>query len=71
VVRRQPRVPRMETFRAARVEVTSNRVQAREIDGDVIEPSRRLLALVRPMALTVCMPRVEPEGHLAADQLDA
>jgi YegS/Rv2252/BmrU family lipid kinase len=71
VVRRRPRVPRMETFRAARVEVTSDRVQAREIDGDVIEPGRRLLAVVRPMALTLCVPRVEPVSHLAADRPDA
>ena len=57
VVRRRPRVPRMETFRAARVDITSNRLQAREIDGDVIEPGRRLLAVIRPMALTLCVPR--------------
>ena len=59
VVRRRPRVPRMETFRAARVDVTSNRMQAREIDGDVIEPGRRLLAIIRPMALTLCVPRAD------------
>jgi diacylglycerol kinase family enzyme len=56
VLRRRPRPPRIETFRARRVEVISDRMQPREIDGDVIEPGRRLIATIRPDALTVCVP---------------
>jgi diacylglycerol kinase family enzyme len=56
VVRRRPRPPRMETFRAKRVEVISDRMQPREADGDVIEPGRRLIVTIRPNALTVCVP---------------
>ncbi|MDQ1651343.1 MAG: hypothetical protein QOI35_543 [Cryptosporangiaceae bacterium] len=56
VVRHHPRVPRMETFRARRIEVRSNRRQARELDGDVIAPARSLVVCVRPAALTLCVP---------------
>jgi YegS/Rv2252/BmrU family lipid kinase len=56
VMRRQTRVPRMETFRASRVEITSDRPQPRELDGDVIEPAKKLSAVIRPGALTVCVP---------------
>ena len=56
VVWHQPRVPRMETFRARKIEVRSNRNQARELDGDVIAPASALVACVRPAALTVCVP---------------
>ena len=60
VLRRAPQVPRMETFRATRVEIVSKRPQAREIDGDVIEPGRRLLAVIRPKALCLCVPPADP-----------
>jgi diacylglycerol kinase family enzyme len=56
VLRRRPLVPAMETFRATRVEVLSDRVQPREVDGDVMEPGRRLSAVLRPAALNVCVP---------------
>jgi diacylglycerol kinase family enzyme len=56
VLRRSNRVPRMETFRATHVEVTCSRSQPRQVDGDVIEPGRRLEAIMRPHALTVCVP---------------
>jgi YegS/Rv2252/BmrU family lipid kinase len=56
VLRRRPRVPRMETFRARTIEVRSDRHQARELDGDVIAPARVLTIAVRPAALTVCVP---------------
>jgi diacylglycerol kinase family enzyme len=59
VLRRQPAAPRLETFRASRVEILSNRTEQREVDGDLIEPGRRLVAVLRPRALTVCVP-VEP-----------
>jgi diacylglycerol kinase family enzyme len=68
VLRRRPLVPAMETFRAGRVEVRSDRAQPREVDGDVIEPGYRLTAVVRPAALTVCVPVPEPpaDGSPAA-----
>jgi diacylglycerol kinase family enzyme len=46
----------METFRARKVEVRSNREQARELDGDVIAPARSLVVCVRPAALILCVP---------------
>lgn len=66
VVRHRPRVPRMETFRASRVEIVSNRVQPREVDGDVIEPDRRMSAVIRPKALRLCVPLPAPGEHGAA-----
>jgi diacylglycerol kinase family enzyme len=56
VIRRRRVVPRMETFRAKRVEVYSNRVQPRELDGDLIEPARHLDVTIKPAALWVCVP---------------
>jgi diacylglycerol kinase family enzyme len=56
LVRRSPRPARLETFRASRVEVTSNRPQPRELDGDLIEPAAALRVVVRPAALLVCVP---------------
>jgi diacylglycerol kinase family enzyme len=56
VVRRRPRVPRMETFRAKRISVFSRQVQPRELDGDLIEPGRLLEVSVEPAALLVCVP---------------
>jgi diacylglycerol kinase family enzyme len=56
VLRHRPHLPRVETFRAARVEIVSNRPQPREVDGDVIASSRRLVAVIRPHALVLCVP---------------
>jgi YegS/Rv2252/BmrU family lipid kinase len=56
VLRHRRRIPRMETFRAQRVEIYSDRVQPRELDGDVIEPGRLLSVAVRPAALCLCVP---------------
>ena len=56
VVMRRRQLARVETFRARRVEVVSRRSESREVDGDVIEPGRRLVAVVRPGALLVCVP---------------
>ncbi|WP_442933313.1 diacylglycerol/lipid kinase family protein [Micromonospora psammae] len=61
LVRRRGSVPRMEVLRGRRVEITSNRAQPRQLDGDLIEPGRTLTAEVRPEALWLCVPR--PEGH--------
>ncbi|WP_376771378.1 diacylglycerol/lipid kinase family protein [Micromonospora polyrhachis] len=57
VLFRRTRVPRMEVFRGRRVEVTSNRAQPRELDGDVIEPGRTLRVKVQPLALWLCVPQ--------------
>ena len=46
----------METFSATRVEVLSNRPQPREVDGDVIAPGPLLRVVLRPAALTLCVP---------------
>lgn len=65
VVRRHRRVPWMETFRAERVAITSDRVQQRELDGDVIDPGRTLEVAVRPAALWLCVPQPEESEDLA------
>jgi YegS/Rv2252/BmrU family lipid kinase len=63
VLRRRPVVPRMETFRATRVEVTSDREQPRELDGDVIEPGRSLSVSIKPGALCLCVPH-DPQAPM-------
>jgi YegS/Rv2252/BmrU family lipid kinase len=62
VIRRRRDVTRMETFRARRIEISSNREQQRELDGDVIEPGRTLSVSIRPAALCLCVPEEAPEG---------
>ncbi|MGC9669425.1 diacylglycerol/lipid kinase family protein [Planosporangium sp. 12N6] len=64
VLRRRRDVARMETFRARRVEITSDREQPRELDGDVIEPDRTLTVEIRPRALCLCVPADPPESGL-------
>ncbi|GIE94895.1 sphingosine kinase [Paractinoplanes rishiriensis] len=56
VLRRKEVVPCMETFTASRVEIRSNRVQPRQLDGDPIESGKQLLVTVRPQALLLCVP---------------
>jgi diacylglycerol kinase family enzyme len=58
VVSRRGSSSRLELFRARRVEVYSDRLQPRELDGDVIEPGRLLSVSVTPQALTLCVPHV-------------
>ena len=67
VVRRRGRVPLMETYTAARVEVVSNRRQQRQLDGDLIEPGRTLKIGLRPRALLLCVPQPESDPDLAYD----
>jgi diacylglycerol kinase family enzyme len=57
VLRRKDAVPHMETFTAARVEISSTRVQPRQLDGDLIEAGKHLLVTVRPKALLLCVPQ--------------
>lgn len=65
VLRRSDRIPRMEVFRARRVEITSDREQPRELDGDVITPGRSLTAQVWPDALLLCVPQPDTSPDLA------
>lgn len=58
--RRQRSTDEMEIFHVERVEITSDRVQPREIDGDVIEPSASMSVTVRPFALCLCVPAPAP-----------
>ncbi|MFG2103515.1 diacylglycerol/lipid kinase family protein [Micromonospora echinaurantiaca] len=67
VLRRQDRVPRMEVFRCRRVEITSNRAQPRELDGDLIAPGRTLKAEIRRRALWLCVPQPERARDLTVD----
>lgn len=65
VMRRRDRVAHMEVLRAARITVTSDREQPRQLDGDVIEPGRELRVTVRPGALELCVPQPERSPDLA------
>ncbi|WP_331461227.1 diacylglycerol/lipid kinase family protein [Micromonospora tarapacensis] len=71
VLRRRDRVPRMEVYRARRVEINSNRAQPRELDGDLIEPGRTLRVQIRRRALWLCVPRPERAPDLADDAATA
>jgi hypothetical protein len=57
----------MEVFRARRVEITSNRPQPRELDGDLIAPGRELKAEIRRRALWLCVPQPEAAPDLSDD----
>jgi undecaprenyl-diphosphatase len=57
LIRRRPTAPGLETFQTRHVEISSDREQPRELDGDLIEPSHTLTAAVRPAALWVCVPQ--------------
>jgi len=65
VLRRHDRVPRMEVFTAAEVEILSDRMQPRELDGDLIDPAREMRIRVRPAALTLCVPQPAESPDLA------
>ncbi len=67
VVRRQDRVPLMETFTAERVEIHSRGTQPRQLDGDLIDPGRSLKIHVKPRALLLCVPRPAGDPDLAHD----
>jgi diacylglycerol kinase family enzyme len=67
VLRRKDSVARMETFTATRVEIRSNRVQPRQLDGDLIDPGKEMLITVRPKALLLCVPQPDTDPDLAHD----
>jgi diacylglycerol kinase family enzyme len=67
VLRRNKRVPLMETYTAERVEIYSNRAQHRQLDGDLIEPGKNMLIRVRHRALLLCVPQPDSDPDLAYD----
>lgn len=67
VLRRRHRIPRMEVFRCRRVEIISNRLQSRELDGDLIAPNHSLEVRVHPQAFWLCVPRPAQAPDLSVD----
>jgi YegS/Rv2252/BmrU family lipid kinase len=53
-----PRGGRLETFQARRVEVRTDRLRPRELDGDPLPASTEMRVRVRAGALVVCVPKV-------------
>jgi diacylglycerol kinase family enzyme len=64
LLRHKHTTPAMETFQARHVTISSDQEHPRELDGDLIEPSRTLTAAVRPAALWMCVPE-KPVGAQA------
>jgi undecaprenyl-diphosphatase len=62
VVRQRPFPPMLETFQARHVEIISDRVQRRQLDGDLVEPANSLVATVCPGALWLCVPPTSQEN---------
>ncbi|GAA0555587.1 hypothetical protein GCM10010172_42940 [Paractinoplanes ferrugineus] len=67
VLRRQDRVPLMETYTAERIEIHTRRPEPRQLDGDLIEPGRVLKISVKPGALLLCVPLPDGDPDLAYD----
>ncbi|WP_438874823.1 diacylglycerol/lipid kinase family protein [Winogradskya humida] len=67
VVRRSERVPRMETYTAASIEIRSAKPQPRQLDGDLIEAGKSMSISVRPGALLLCVPQPDSDPDLAYD----
>ena len=67
LMRRHSRVPSMEVFHGAKVNVISNRPQPRQLDGDVIDTGDRLLAEVVPGAFWLCVPQPADAPDLTED----
>jgi undecaprenyl-diphosphatase len=68
LLRQRPTTPEMETFQARHVEIHSDTEQPRELDGDLIEPSRTLTATARPAALWLCVPQPRSAGPDAGSE---
>jgi diacylglycerol kinase family enzyme/membrane-associated phospholipid phosphatase len=62
LARQRPVPPTLETFQARHVEINSDRVQRRELDGDLVEPANSLVATVDPAALWLCVPPTRQEN---------
>ena len=56
VTRRSQRDDQVDSWQGGRVELQLRRPEAYQLDGDVVGEGRRLVAEVRPGALTVCVP---------------
>lgn len=56
VTRRGQRDDQVDSWQGGRVELVLRRAEAYQLDGDVVGEGRRLVAEVRPGALTVCVP---------------
>jgi diacylglycerol kinase family enzyme len=56
VVLRRPRPARMQAFGCQRVELHCDREEPRELDGDLITPSRTMTVTIQPGALMMCVP---------------
>ncbi|WP_305782400.1 diacylglycerol/lipid kinase family protein [Symbioplanes lichenis] len=67
VVRNRERIPAMETYTAAKVEIRSARPQPRQLDGDLIEPGKSMSIGVRHRALLLCVPQPDSDPDLAYD----
>jgi diacylglycerol kinase family enzyme len=65
VVRRRRDVAHMDVLRGSRIEITTDRDQPRQLDGDVIDPGRSLLVTVRPGVLELCVPQPEESEDIA------
>jgi diacylglycerol kinase (ATP) len=58
---------RLELLRARRVEVRTRRVEARQVDGDLIDDGRGFTAEIDPAAIVVRVPRQDTEHHTPAN----
>jgi diacylglycerol kinase family enzyme len=67
LLRRRNRIPSMEVFRGSRIEVISDRPQPRQLDGDLVEPSERLIVEVTPHSLWLCVPQPAEHPDLTVD----
>jgi len=56
VMLRRRGTPRLETYRARKVEIRTARDEPRELDGDVIAAAPMLTARISPAALLLCVP---------------
>jgi undecaprenyl-diphosphatase len=56
LVRQRRTPPSMEVFRARHVEIRSDVVQPRQLDGELIAPSHAMTASIRTAALWLCVP---------------
>jgi YegS/Rv2252/BmrU family lipid kinase len=71
VLRRHERVPKMETWTASKIDIVASRAHPRQLDGDLIEPGRRMRITVRPQALLLCVPQPEESPDLATGAEEA
>jgi len=56
VLARRPSPRLLETFRAARVDLHTDRDEPWELDGDVLGSTRDLSVWIEPAALLICLP---------------